>query len=42
MVLKSTLGGTLIANLEILKLDRWSARPDFDILIMNTNPLGQN
>jgi hypothetical protein len=32
----------LIATLEIQILDHWSARPDFDILNMNPNPLGQN
>ena len=31
----------LIASLEILILDQWSAGPDFDILFMNLNPLGQ-
>src|SRR5229473_1811864 len=32
----------LIATLEILNFDHWSRGPDFDILIMKPNPIGQN
>lgn len=32
----------LIASLEIQILDRWSAKPDFDILIRNPKPFGLN
>ena len=32
----------LIASLEIQILDRWSAKPDFDILIRSPNPFGLN
>jgi hypothetical protein len=42
LVSESASGGMLIATLEILILDHWSARPDFAILFMNLNPLGQN